>query len=100
MSNPLPPNGEEPGPSTSHRTKRSEHAAKWINPCRIPSGVPSLPMDMDVGEFSTQSDSEIYSNIVVQVGKAILHAEGFIEKYVSLVFKLQVLDFVSTNIIV
>jgi len=87
MSNPLPAqDDEQAGPSTSShsRSRRAQDIAKWINPCRIPSSIPSVHMQMDVGELMTIPDTEIYSNIISQASKALLHAESFIRNYVSL----------------
>lgn len=88
MSNPVPLQDQEAGPSASssghhHKSKRPhDRPAKWVNPCRIGSALPAFPVGMDI-EIVTQSDSEIISNIITQVNKAELQARRFIELYVS-----------------
>ncbi|XP_021960829.1 uncharacterized protein LOC110856648 isoform X2 [Folsomia candida] len=86
MSNPVPLQDQEAGPSASssghhHKSKRPhDRPAKWVNPCRIGSALPAFPVGMDI-EIVTQSDSEIISNIITQVNKAELQARRFIELY-------------------
>lgn len=85
MSNPVPLQDQEAGPSSGHHHKSKrphDRPAKWINPCRIPSALPAFQMDMDI-EIITQSDSEIISNIITQVNKAELQSRRFMEQYVS-----------------
>lgn len=70
------------GHHSHHSSPRqgSERPMKWINPCRIPTSIPTQPSEI---QMSAQSDPEIFQNIITQARKAELQARRFFDDFVS-----------------
>lgn len=69
----------------SHRSSphRSDKPMKWVNPCRIPKSLPSQESEL---QMPTQTDEEIFQNIVTQAKKAEIQARQFFSAFVSTIF--------------
>ncbi|CAL8115177.1 unnamed protein product [Orchesella dallaii] len=82
MSNPLNSqrSGGSPRSSGHHHSphRGNERPMKWINPCRIPTSIPTQPSEI---HMPIQSDEEIFQNIVTQARKAEVQARRFFEDF-------------------